>query len=339
MDFPFYKKTLPEAPFGKPVELPPSRPTSKILPETYIPDDGLVDAVNVALLLGQPLLLTGEPGTGKTHLAYHVAWQFGFPVLKFETKSDHKAQDLFYLYDALRHFHAVQVAQARNKDTPNATDYLAYTALGKAIILANELEKVKKFLPSAFTEHPGKPQRSVVLIDEIDKAPRDFPNDILNEVELNHFRIPELGIDEKIGVADDRFKPILILTSNSEKHLPAAFLRRCVYYNIPFPEPAVLSQIVEKRLEQSVKNSSEFLSEYLKDALHLFFELRIQLKEKPATAKFLNWLMTLHQLFKGRNGTEYHYPDDLSRTLSTLVTNNDDQEIAKDIFEDWIKKK
>jgi MoxR-like ATPase len=334
MDFPFYKKTLLEPPSGKPVELPSSRPTSEILPETYMPDDGLVDAVNVALLLGQPLLLTGEPGTGKTHLAYHVAWQFGLPVLKFETKSDHKAQDLFYLYDALRHFHTVQVAQACKQDTQNATDYLEYTALGKAIILANELEKVRKFLPTGF-EHPGKPQRSVVLIDEIDKAPRDFPNDILNEVELNHFRIPELGIDEKIGVADDRFKPILILTSNSEKHLPSAFLRRCVYYNIPFPEPAVLSQIVEKRLGQNAKNSSEFLD----DALDLFFDLRKQLKEKPATAKLLNWLMTLHQMFKGRNSSEYRYPLDLSRTLSTLVTNNDDQEIAKDIFEDWIKKK
>jgi MoxR-like ATPase len=335
MDFPFYQKKLLEPPSGKPVELPPSRPISEILPETYMPDDGLVDAVNVALLLGQPLLLTGEPGTGKTHLAYHVAWQFGLPVRKFETKSDHKAQDLFYLYDALRHFHAVQVAQAGNKEAPNATDYLEYTALGKAIILANELEKVKKFLPSDFTEHPGKPQRSVVLIDEIDKAPRDFPNDILNEVELNHFRIPELGIDKKIGVTDDRFKPILILTSNSEKHLPAAFLRRCVYYNIPFPKREVLSEIVEKRLGQNAKNSSELLT----DALDLFFDLRKQLKEKPATAKLLNWLMTLHQMFKGRNSPEYRYPDDLSRTLSTLVTNNDDQEIAKDIFEDWIENK
>jgi MoxR-like ATPase len=255
-------------------------------------------------------------------------------VLKFETKSDHKAQDLFYLYDALRHFHAVQMAQTCNQDTQNATDYFEYTALGKAIILANELEKVKKFLPSDF-KHPGKPQRSVVLIDEIDKAPRDFPNDILNEVEHNHFRMPELGFDEKIRVTDKRFKPILILTSNSEKHLPAAFLRRCVYYNIPFPEKDLLSKIVEKRLGQTAKNSSEFLD----DALDLFSDLRRQLREKPATAKLLNWLMTLHQMFKGHNRAEYHYPDDLARTLSTLVTNDDDQKMAKDIFDDWIDKK
>ncbi|RKZ93582.1 MAG: MoxR family ATPase [Candidatus Parabeggiatoa sp. nov. 1] len=333
MDFPFYQKTLPEPPPSNPVELPSSRPISEIRPETYRPDDGLVDAVNVALLLGQPLLLTGEPGTGKTPLAHHVAWQFGLPVLKFETKSDHKAQDLFYIYDALRHFHAVQVAQARNQDTPNAKDYLKYTALGKAIILANDEEKVKPFLPTGF-KHPGKAQRSVVLIDEIDKAPRDFPNDILNEVEHNYFHVPELDIDDEISVADERFKPILILTSNSEKHLPAAFLRRCVYYNIPFPTREILSQIVEKRLGQIAKHSSELLN----DALDLFFELRNQLKEKPATAKLLNWLKTLHQMFKGRN-TEYRYPDDLARTLSTLVTNTDDQELAKDIFEDWLKNK
>jgi len=334
MDFPFYKKELPEPP-AKPVELPRTRPTSEIRPETYRPDDGLVDAVNVALLLGQPLLLTGEPGTGKTHLAYHVAWQFGLPVLKFETKSDHKAQDLFYIYDALRHFHAVQVAQANQQpQSTDAKEYLEYTALGKAILLANELETVKRFMPTSFIkEHPGKPQRSVVLIDEIDKAPRDFPNDILNEIEHSHFRVPELGIDDKIRVTDDRFKPIVILTSNSEKHLPAAFLRRCVYYNIPFPTKEVLNQIVEKRLGDIAKNSSEFLP----DALALFFNLREELKEKPATAKFLNWLMTLHKMFKGPNVAQYTYPNDLTRTLSTLVTNNDDQELAKKIFEDWLK--
>jgi len=334
-DFPFYQKTLLEPPSGKPVELPASRPTSEIRPETYMPDDGLVDAVNVALLLGQPLLLTGEPGTGKTHLAYHVAWQFGLgDVLKFETKSDHKASDLFYIYDALRHFHAVQVAQANNQEAPNAKDYLRYTALGKAIILANERKKVEQFLSTTGFKHPGKPQRSVVLIDEIDKAPRDFPNDILNEVEHSHFYVPELGSDDKIGVMDEQFKPILILTSNSEKHLPSAFLRRCVYYNIKFPDREILEKIVEKRLGDIAKNSSDFLP----DALDLFFDLRSQLKEKPATAKLLNWLMVLHQKFKGTNRVEYRYPHDLVRTLSTLVTNNDDQEIAKDIFADWVKK-
>jgi MoxR-like ATPase len=335
MEFPFYQKVLSEPP-SKPVELPRSRPISEIRPETYSPDDGLVDAVNVALLLGQPLLLTGEPGTGKTHLAYHVAWQFGLEVLKFETKSDHKAQDLFYIYDALRHFHAVQVAQANQQQSPDAKEYLEYTALGKAIILANPLENIKQFMPiSLIKDHPGPPQRSVVLIDEIDKAPRDFPNDILNEIEHSHFRVPELGIDDKIGVADDRFKPIVILTSNSEKHLPAAFLRRCVYYNIPFPKKEVLRQIVERRLEDIAKNSSEFLT----DALDLFFKLRNQLKEKPATAKFLNWLMTLHKMFKGPNAGKYTYPDDLVRTLSTLVTNNDDQELAQDIFKEWLENK
>ena len=335
MDFPFYKKELSEPP-AKPVKLPASRPTSEIRPETYMPDKDLVDAVNVALLLGQPLLLTGEPGTGKTHLAYHVAWQFGLgKVLKFDTKSEHKAQDLFYIYDALRHFHAIQIAQAnQQQQSPNAKDYLEYTALGKAIILANPVEKVEAFLPKNFN-HPGKPKRSVVLIDEIDKAPRDFPNDILNEIEHSYFRVPELGINDKIEVTDAQFKPILILTSNSEKHLPAAFLRRCVYYNIPFPTEDLLRQIIEKRLDHMTHQGNEFLD----DALYLFSELRNQLKEKPATAKLLNWLMTLHQMFKGPNTAQYHYPDDLVRTLSTLVTNNDDQEMAQGIFKDWLETK
>ncbi|MDM8564555.1 MoxR family ATPase [Candidatus Halobeggiatoa sp. HSG11] len=325
MDFPFYKKTLLEPP-EQSIELPPSRPTSEVRPETYIPDDALVDAVNVALLLGQPLLLTGEPGTGKTHLAYHVAWQFGLRVLKFETKSDHKSSDLFYIYDALRHFHAIQVAKEANNDqpAPNARDYLKYTAFGEAIILANKEEKVKQFLPTVF-KHPGQ-KRSVVLIDEIDKAPRDFPNDILNEIEHNHFRVPELGTDEKIEVADENFKPIIILTSNSEKHLPAAFLRRCIYYNIPFPNENILSEIIQKRLTNIIKN------EFAADAVKLFIELRNQLQEKPATAKLLNWLMLFTE------SSQYRYPDDLARTLSTLVTNTDDQEVALSIVEDWIKK-
>jgi len=334
MDFPFYQKEQREPP-SHPVELPPSHPSSEIRPETYMPDDGLVDAVNVALLLGQPLLLTGEPGTGKTHLASHVAWQFGFPVHKFETKSDSNATDLFYLYDALRHFHAVQVAQARHQASPEAKDYLEYTALGRAILLTNEKEPVKRFLPESFPDW-GKPQRSVVLIDEIDKAPRDFPNDILNEVEHLSFSVPELGTSEPISVGNAQLKPILILTSNSEKHLPAAFLRRCIYYNIPFPEPEALRIIVEKRLGQWAKHHSQLLT----DAFELFNELRAaELQKNPATAELLNWLMTAHQLFDGRNRTPYRYPDDLLRTLSALVKNTEDQEIAQDIFNDWINHK
>ncbi len=321
MDFPFYKKILPEPP-NKPVNLPLSRPISEIRPETYIPDDALVDAVNVALLLGQPLLLTGEPGTGKTHLAYNVAWQFCLgDVLKFETKSDHKSSDLFYIYDALRHFHAIQVAKAGDKQIPNAKDYLKYTALGEAIILANKQKQVEQFLPDNF-EHTGQ-KRSVVLIDEIDKAPRDFPNDILNEIENCHFRVPELGTDEPIKVSDENFRPIIILTSNSEKHLPAAFLRRCVYYNIPFPKRDMLLKIIGKRLENIIKQ------DFSTNAVNLFLELRKQLKERPATAKLLNWL----RLFEDK----YKYPDDLMQTLSTLVTDAEDWEIAKSIVEDWIK--
>jgi MoxR-like ATPase len=327
MDFPFYQKILPESLPSKPVDLPPLRPLAEPMPESYVPDDDLVEAVNVALLLGQPLLLTGEPGTGKTHLAYHVAKQFGLSVLKFETKSNSKAQDLFYTYDAMKHFHAIQIKQSN----VNAIDYLEYTALGEAIIRANQPEKVQDFLPSDFIHI--EPRRSVVLIDEVDKAPRDFPNDILNEIENMDFSVPELGTQKKIRVEDAHMKPILILTSNSEKHLPDAFLRRCIYYNIPFPtKDRLRDEIIKKRLGQFDQENHKVP---LSEVLNLFFKLReVRLQKKPATAELLNWLMALHQMFHVKSTSTY--PDDLPNTLSILVKNTDDQELAKSIFQDWL---
>src|SRR5262249_52414736 len=168
--------------------VPGSRRAEQTKPEGYLADAGLVDAVNVALLLGQPLLLTGEPGTGKTQLAYSLAWELGLDEpLKFETKSTSTASDLFYTYNALGHFHAAQCGEASRR----ALDYLTYNALGIAILRANDESSVRAYLPDDF-RHGGR-RRSVVLIDEIDKAPRDFPNDLLNEVEAMYFRIPELS--------------------------------------------------------------------------------------------------------------------------------------------------
>ena len=245
MNFPFYTDEPPTSAPKKPVELPPSRQKIQTRPEAYLPDAGLVKAVNVALLLGQPLLLTGEPGTGKTQLAYSLAYQLGLgEPLKFETKSTSTARDLFYLYDALRRFHDAQAAQLGEKGTQkDSVDYLTYNALGKAIILTNPPETMQNYLPIDFSY--TETRRSVVLIDEIDKAPRDFPNDILNEVENQYFHIPELG-NVKIE-ATENMSPILVLSSNSEKPLPDAFLRRCIYYNIPFPDETRLTKIIEAR--------------------------------------------------------------------------------------------
>ncbi len=332
MDFPFYT----DKPADHPVDLPPLRPGIQVRPETYLPDEGLKGAVNVALLLGQPLLLTGEPGTGKTQLAYHLAWQLGLEVLKFDTKSASIARDLFYVYDALGRFHAAQAAQlGESVQQKRSVDYLSYNALGKAILMTNPLDAVENYLPAGFT-YP-QPLRSVVLIDEIDKAPRDFPNDILNEVENFYFRIPELG-NARITTNPD-LHPILVLTSNSEKHLPDAFLRRCVYYNIPFPDEQRLQAIIDAHLESVFAHSRGFLDE----ALGFFWKLREEqaggLRKKPSTAELLNWLTALHKLFKKSDKPVTEQPDKVVLTLSSLVKTAEDQETAQRIFAEYTERK
>jgi len=330
MTYPFYTdEPLKESP-KPPVELPPPYQREQTRPEDYLPDKGLVDAVNVALLLGQPLLLTGQPGAGKTQLAYHLAYQLGLQTpLKFSTKSTSISRDLFYTYDALGRFHAAQVAQLENTiDHRKSVDYMTYTALGKAIVLTNPPEKVKAYLPSTF-ENYSEPRRSVVLIDEIDKAPRDFPNDILDEVENWCFRIPELD-NVEIQAADHK-QPILILTSNSEKPLPEAFLRRCIYYDIPFPDESRLRQIVEKRLSAQIDDINKFLG----DALGLFYKLqKSHLRKKPSTAELLNWLLALRDIFKGVDNP-FSEPKEIERTISSLVKMAEDRKAAKIILEQW----
>lgn len=183
-------------------------------PSAYRPDLRLVDAVNVALVLNRPLLVTGEPGTGKTQLAYSIAWQLAARkqlnvtsprVEKFETKSTSVARDLFYSFDVLARFHAAHTGgSSRN------VDYLTYNALGRALLDALPEGEVRPQLPPGH-EYQG-PRRSVVLIDEIDKAPRDFPNDLLNELDQMYFRIPELGnvAIGGTGPAAEAYRPVVV---------------------------------------------------------------------------------------------------------------------------------
>jgi MoxR-like ATPase len=282
--------------------------------------------VNVALLLGQPLLLTGEPGTGKTQLAYSVAWEFGYGCEVFETKSTSAARDLFYYYDTVGRFYAAQTGEGSR----HALDYVTYNALGLAIMRSNPEERVRHLLPPGF-EHGGA-RRSVVLIDEVDKAPRDFPNDLLNEVESLFFKIPELG-NERVSCSQE-MEPILVVTSNSEKHLPDAFLRRCVFYNIPFPDERRLREIVLSRIGDYFADESPLLS----DALSLFNALRDSnsLRKRPATAELIGWLIALRE--KGaepdRPLREYQAP--ARACMSALVKSAEDQPVARDILDKWI---
>ena len=342
MNFPFYSvdNEIPK----EPVSLPTSRFDQLVHPAGYVPDPDLEKAVNVALLLGQPLLLTGAPGSGKTVLASHIAWKLGFadqseyakaykkdysnyqdPVLKFETKSTSNATDLFYTYNSLGHF--------RDKAGLGVENFIHLNALGQAILQANKStgieDRLKKF--TGFV-HSGEPKQSVVLIDEIDKAPRDFPNDLLNEIERMYFRIAEMN--NMTFSADPSMRPIVIITSNSEKNLPDAFLRRCVYYHIPFPEDQRLRTIISNRLpdfqidNRPLRQGENIL---LDTSLTFFSALHENpnIKKSPSIAELLGWLTILTDLSQ-RGEAFSDQPQKLfSDTLSVLIKLSSDLKEAE----------
>jgi len=309
-------------------------------PAGYQPDAGLVDAVNVALVLNRPLLVTGEPGTGKTQLASSVAWQLARRKLlntasplveKFETKSTSVARDLFYSFDTLRRFQA-----AHTGGSDNNVDYLTYNALGRSLLNALPLADVKAYLPDDFT-HVG-PVRSVVLIDEIDKAPRDFPNDLLNEIDQMFFRIPELK-NVSVGGSGklkEEYRPLIFITSNSEKNLPDPFLRRCIYYNIPFPDRDRLQEILLARLARFNAVKGPLVT----DALQFFFGLRENnvTKRRISPAELIQW-----QGYMLTRGAKPAQPLRAARELalegvSALAKEPDDQGRVRTALEAFFKK-
>lgn len=257
-------------------------------PRHYLAESGLRDAVNVAISLGIPLLVTGEPGTGKTQLAWSVAYEInaGEPLL-FSAKTTSTAQDLFYRYDALGHF---RQSRFGTEDLP-VMRFVEFDALGLATLLAMEPRDADPYLPPRWKGRG--PCRSVVLIDEIDKAPRDLPNDILREIETMSFRVRECGLSfPPDGSADSRYRPIVIITSNSEKNLPDAFLRRCAFYHISFPDKARLAEIVNRRFGRS----GWFTPHRVGDAIEQFLRVRsLALRKPPATAEFLAWMKILEE--------------------------------------------
>ena len=307
-------------------------------PSGYLPDPSLVDAVNVALLLNRPLLLTGEPGTGKTQLAYSVAWQLACRKLlniesdhveKFETKSSSSSRDLFYTFDTIRRFHAAQSGGA----TENIA-YITFNALGRAILNALPPDKVKGVIPQA-EMRPG-PTRSVVLIDEIDKAPRDFPNDLLNEMEQMYFRIPELNniqLGGKRQLSDD-YRPIVIITSNSERNLPDPFLRRCIYYDIPFPTKTELSEILLNRLPHMNGRGRHLAAE----ATDYFLKLRGEqiVRRRISPAELIQWLTFMLARGSDPDGTLKSAADTALEGLGALTKDPVDQQRVREDLRQYL---
>jgi MoxR-like ATPase len=294
-------------------------------PEDYVADEGLRHAVNVALALGRPLLITGEAGTGKTQLAYRMAYELTPETpepLRFQVKARSEASDLFYRYDALRHFQEVNVNQNREAKT---RDFIRMEALGVAILRAAEDREMANALLPEKWRIPA-PVRSVALVDEIDKAPRDLPNDLLAEIENMMFEIKETGDRFQ---AKTEFRPVVLLTSNSERDLPDAFLRRCVYYHIPPPTRDRLREIVHKR----VPLSSAFSPEMLENTLTRYDEVRKAVsKKKPSTDELLAWVQILDRLQIDPKNPKAGDKLALAFTYSILVKDAGDlQALQKDI--------
>jgi MoxR-like ATPase len=227
--------------------------------DEYVSTDDLTMAVNAAITLERPLLVKGEPGTGKTELARQVATALGLPMIEWGVKSTTRAQQGLYEYDAVSRLRDSQLGSERVHDVSN------YIKKGK--------------LWQAF-EAEGK---IVLLIDEIDKADIEFPNDLLQELDKMEFHVYETGETIKAKV-----RPIVIITSNNEKELPDAFLRRCFFHYIKFPDHDTLARIVKVHFPD-IKGA------LLSTALTQFFELREQpgLKKKPSTSEVLDWLKLL----------------------------------------------
>ena len=225
----------------------------------YVATDDLKVAVNAAVALERPLLIKGEPGTGKTVLAYEVAKAMGAPLLTWHIKSTTKAHQGLYEYDAVTRLRDSQLGEERVKDVRN------YIKKGK--------------LWEAFEA----PVRPVLLIDEIDKADIEFPNDLLQELDRMEFYVYETG--ETISA---KVRPIIIITSNNEKELPDAFLRRCFFHYIRFPEEATMQAIVDVHYP-GIKQK------LVAEALRIFYDMRKVpgLKKKPSTSELLDWLKLL----------------------------------------------
>lgn len=231
--------------------------------DSYIVSPELREAVNVAVSLQKPLLIKGEPGTGKTVLAEAIAEQLGLELITWHIKSTTRAQDGLYVYDTVQRLNDSRFG-GDGIDVANVKNYIKYGPLGQAL---------------------AADTRKILLVDEIDKADMEFPNDLLHELDRMSFRVEETG---EIITAKER--PIVIITSNNEKELPDAFLRRCVFHFIAFPEKELMSDIVRV-------HHPEVEDKLLQSVLSRFYWLRDQpqIRKRPSTSELIDWIAALRR--------------------------------------------
>ncbi len=225
----------------------------------YVLSPELRDNVNVSIVLGRPLLVKGEPGTGKTLLAHSIAAGLGKRLIIWNIKSTTKAKEGLYVYDTVQRLND---ARFGDKDISDIRQYIKLGKLGEAF--ASE-------------------EQVVLLIDEVDKADIEFPNDLLNELDEMSFHIPETGDTVKA-----KYRPIVVITSNSEKELPDPFLRRCVFHYIEFPDENLMEEIV-------LVHFPDLEKKILKESLKKFYWIRTfdNLRKKPSTSELIDWIQAL----------------------------------------------